>query len=80
MKRLTRAALAFAALTTAFAAPLAPSLATAAPSTRPNIVYIVADDLGWKDVGFRGSDINARTIDELESRGAPLQPLYAQPM
>ena len=80
MKRLTRAAFAFAALTTAFAAPLAPSLATAAPSTRPNIVYIVADDLGWKDVGFRGSDIKTPNIDELARTGARLEQFYAQPM
>jgi hypothetical protein len=24
---------------------------------RPNVVYIVSDDQGWKDVGYHGSDI-----------------------
>jgi len=27
-----------------------------AAGTQPNIVYIIADDLGWKDTGFHGSD------------------------
>ena len=27
----------------------------------PNIIYIVSDDQGWKDVGFHGSDIKTRT-------------------
>lgn len=35
------------------------SLATFAQEKplRPNVVYIVSDDQGWKDVGYHGSDI-----------------------
>jgi len=47
---------------------------------RPNIVYIMADDLGWKDVGFRGSDIKTPNIDRLAQEGARLEQFYAQPM
>ena len=47
---------------------------------RPNIVYIVADDLGWKDVGFHGSDIKTPNIDQLAATGAKLEQFYAQPM
>jgi arylsulfatase A-like enzyme len=43
---------------------------------RPNIVYIVADDLGWKDVGFHGSDIKTPNIDKLASNGAQLEAFY----
>jgi arylsulfatase A-like enzyme len=46
----------------------------------PNILYIVADDLGWKDVGFHGSDIRTPTLDALAARGAKLEQFYAQPM
>ena len=46
----------------------------------PNILYIVADDLGWKDVGFHGSDIKTPNIDKLASGGARLEQFYAQPM
>ncbi|MBN9062125.1 MAG: sulfatase [Rhizobiales bacterium 65-9] len=50
------------------------------PASRPNIVYIVADDLGWKDVGFHGSDIKTPNIDKLAQGGARLEQFYAQPM
>src|SRR5262245_40458672 len=48
---------------------------------KPNIVYIVADDLGWKDVGFNGAtDIKTPNLDKLAATGAKLATFYAQPM
>src|SRR5262245_36899577 len=47
---------------------------------KPNILYIVADDLGWKDVGFHGSDIGTPNIDRLAATGARLEQFYVQPM
>ena len=49
-------------------------------SLRPHIVYIVADDLGWKDVGYHGSDIQTPNIDALAQNGARLDQFYVQPM
>jgi arylsulfatase A-like enzyme len=52
-----------------------------AASTKPNIVHIVADDLGWKDVGFNGcSDIKTPNIDKLAATGARFTQFYVQPM
>jgi arylsulfatase A-like enzyme len=47
---------------------------------RPNIIYILVDDLGWKDVGFHGSDIKTPSIDQLAQTGVRLEQFYAQPM
>jgi len=54
--------------------------ATEGVGKKPNILYIVADDLGWKDVGFHGSDIRTPNLDALAANGAKLEQFYAEPM
>ena len=46
---------------------------------RPNIVYILADDLGWKDVGYHGSIIRTPHLDALAQTGARLEKFYSAP-
>jgi len=59
---------------------MAATAAAAAANQRPHILYVVADDLGWKDVGLHGSDIQTPTIDALAEGGVQLTQFYAQPM
>jgi arylsulfatase len=51
----------------AAAAPVA-SLATAQPK-RPNIVIILADDMGFSDIGCYGSEIDTPNLNRLASQG-----------
>jgi arylsulfatase A-like enzyme len=47
----------------------------------PHIIHIVADDLGWKDVGFNGcTDIRTPNLDALAAGGAKFTQFYVQPM
>jgi len=66
------------ALTLTLLGAVAPAQAA---EKKPNVVHIVADDLGWKDVGFNGcTDVRAPNIDALAKGGAKFTQFYVQPM
>jgi arylsulfatase A-like enzyme len=52
----------------------------AAAPTRPNILFILADDLGSHDVSWRGSEIKTPNLDQLAFSGARLEQFYVQPV
>jgi arylsulfatase A-like enzyme len=54
------------------------SLAPAAPGApRPNIVYLLADDMGWKDLGCYGvTDIKTPRLDQLARQGVRFTRYY----
>lgn len=64
---------------------LAPALALgaasaqAAPAKRPNILLIVADDLGYTDLGAYGAEISTPNLDKLASGGVKMTGFYASP-
>ena len=46
----------------------------------PNIVILLADDLGWNDVGYHGSDIRTPRIDAFVREGLELDRFYVCPI
>ena len=60
----------------ALAAADAPS-----PAARPNIVFIIADDMGYNDVGFNGGrEIKTPHLDSIAAAGARFEQFYVQPL
>ena len=47
---------------------------------KPHIVHILADDLGWNDVGWHGSEIQTPHLDALAASGVRLEQFYVQPV
>ncbi|MHC4628437.1 MAG: sulfatase-like hydrolase/transferase, partial [Planctomycetota bacterium] len=48
--------------------------------SKPNIVFLLADDLGFKDAGFCGGTIKTPNLDKLAAEGARLNQFYVQPV
>jgi arylsulfatase A-like enzyme len=47
---------------------------------RPNIVLILADDLGWADVAFHGGNVPTPALDKLAREGVELTQHYVLPV
>ncbi len=50
------------------------------PSGKHNILLIVADDLGWADVGWHGGKFKTPNMDNLARTGVELDRHYVQPV
>ena len=52
--------------------------AAQAADSKPNIIFIMADDLGNADLGYRGGQIHSPNIDKLAQEGVRLESFYGQ--
>lgn len=48
--------------------------------SEPNVVILLADDLGWADVGFHAGEIRTPHIDRLAEEGVVLDHFYSAPI
>ena len=46
----------------------------------PNVIIIMADDMGWADVGYHSDHILTPNIDTLAADGVVLNNFYVQPL
>src|SRR5215475_10196575 len=51
-------------------------LAAVPAGAKPNVVVILADDMGFSDLGCYGSEIHTPNIDKLASRGQRFTQFY----
>ena len=66
-----------------FRGPIVCLLLCAAPADaadRPNVLLVVADDLGWNDVGWHGGPVKTPNLDKLVRTGVELDQNYVQPV
>jgi Sulfatase/CRISPR associated protein Cas1 len=65
-------------------ASLLTALSIASPAlaelSRPNIGFIMADDLGNADLGYRGGEVRTPNIDKLATDGVKFEDFYGMPV
>ena len=47
-------------------------------AVKPNIVLVMADDLGWGDVGYHGGQAATPNIDRISAAGIRFDRFYSQ--
>lgn len=52
----------------------------AAEATQPNLIFILADDLGWGDVGFHNGNVPTPNLNRLAAEGVELTQHYVYPV
>ncbi|XP_033642366.1 arylsulfatase B-like [Asterias rubens] len=51
-----------------------------ASTSRPNVIFVLADDYGFHDIGYHGSRIKTPWLDKLAAGGVKLENYYVQPI
>jgi arylsulfatase A-like enzyme len=51
-----------------------------AQDSKPNIIFIMADDLGNADLGYRGGEVKTPNIDKLATEGVRMESFYGEPV
>lgn len=46
------------------------------PPKKPNVIVILADDLGWSDIGSFGSEVNTPNLDRMATQGIRFTQMY----
>ncbi|XP_051794540.1 arylsulfatase B [Acanthochromis polyacanthus] len=56
------------------------NLPAVSAAQQPHVVFVLADDFGWYDVGYHGSEIRTPNLDKLSAGGVRLENYYVQPL
>jgi len=68
-----------ASLVLAGLAPGTHAAVSGASSDKPNIIFVIADDLGWADIGYHNTEVLTPNLDKLAKQSVRLQRHYVMP-
>jgi len=56
------------------------AVSTLTSADKPNVVFLIADDLGWADVAFHGGAVPTPNLDRLKAEGVEMTRHYVAPV
>ena len=60
-------------------AAMAPAFGGGKRHGKPNIIFIIADDMGWADIGYHNSEVLTPNLDKLAKQSVSLERHYVMP-